>query len=84
MKGKAEEAFTELKANYEAGEKVPKYLWPRYYRKTWGINNLYVEPLGPDWRLTYSLVAGSAGIEVLCLEILPHAKYDKRFGFTTS
>ena len=84
LKERDEEAFTEFHGNYEAGDKVPKNLWPKYYRKTWGIDNLYVTKLGPDWRLTYTLVSGAAGIEVFCLEILPHGKYDRRFGYKTS
>jgi hypothetical protein len=80
----AEEAFTELKGHYEVGDKVGKDLWPRYYRKKWGIDNLYVKKLGRDWRLTYTLVSGAAGIEVFCLEILHHGEYDKRFGYRTS
>ena len=65
LKNKADEAFTELKGNYEAGVKVTKDLWPKYYRKRWGINNLYVMKLGRDWRLTYSIVSGeAAGVDV--------------------
>lgn len=53
---KADEVFLELKGDYGVGEKVSKDRWPRYYKQTWGINNLYVVPLGQDWRLTYTLV----------------------------
>ena len=84
LKEKAEAAFTELKAHYEAGKKVTKDLWPRYYATKWGITNLYVKRLGSNLRLTYTLVSGAAGIEVFCLEILSHSEYDKRFGYHTS
>jgi len=56
LRKKAETAFSEIKGHYEVGDKVSKDRWPRYYVKTWGIDNLYVRNLGPDWRLTYSLV----------------------------
>ena len=52
--------------------------------KTWGINNLYVVMLGPDWRLTYTLVWEGPGITVLCLEIMTHKEYDRRFGYRTT
>ena len=84
LKGRTEEALSELKAHYETGTKVQKDKWPRYYRKQWGIKNLFVHRLGPDWRLTYTLVSDAVGIAVFCLEILPHREYDKRFGYHTS
>lgn len=84
LREKVEDAFTELKAHYEAGRKVARDLWPKYYRRRWGITNLYVKRVGPDWRLTYTLVSGAAGIEVFCLEILSHHEYDRRFGYQTS
>lgn len=85
LKKRVDGALTELKGNFEAGAKVTKDLWPKYYRKRWGIDNLYVLKLGRDWRFTYSLVSGeAAGIEVFCLEILSHREYDQRFGYRTS
>ena len=36
LRAKAEDAFTELKHNYEGGDKVSKDRWPRYYRVRWG------------------------------------------------
>lgn len=81
---KLEAAFSELEANYESGDKVTKDKWPKYYKKTWGVNNLYVHKLGPDWRLTYALQYDGVGISVLCIEVLTHKKYDKRFGYRTT
>jgi len=84
LKDKAGKAFFELKADYGVGDKVSKDRWPRYYKQTWGLNNLYVHNLGPDWRLTYTLVWEGPGITVLCLEILTHKQYDRRFGYGTT
>ena len=84
LRNKADEAFRELKADYEFGDKVSKDRWPRYYKQTWGINNLYVVMLGPDWRLTYTLVWEGPGITVFCLEILTYKQYDRRFGYRTT
>jgi|SRR5271167_4395586 len=84
LKGQIEVAFTDLQSNYQAGDKVPQYLWPKYYAKRWGINNLYVYRLGRYWRLTYFLDWPGEGVEVICLEILMHGDYDNRFGYRTS
>ncbi len=84
LREKAENAFSDLKADYENGDKVSKDRWPRDYSVNWGIDNLYVRNLGPDWRLTYSLVWEGFGIAVFCLEILTHKEYDRRFGYRTT
>lgn len=84
LRKKADAAFSEIQGHYEVGDKVSKDRWPRYYVTTWRIDNLYVRNLGPDWRLTYSLVSEGAGISALCLEILTHKEYDRRFGYRTS
>jgi len=84
LRNKAEDAFTELKADYECGHKVTKDKWPNYYVVKWNVNNLYVRKLGPDWRLTYALEADGVGISAFCLEILTHKEYDKRFGYETT
>ena len=79
-----ERAFLEIKADYRIGDKITKDKWPGYYKQTWGIHNLYVVALGPHWRLTYTLVWEGAGITALCLEILSHKHYDRRFGYRTT
>lgn len=84
LRGRVQQVFGELKQNCELGDKVPKIYWPSYYRKELGISNLYVTKLGPDWRLTYTLIAEGAGISAVCLEILTHKDYDNRFGYRTS
>lgn len=84
LRKKVENAFSDLMADYVSGDKVSKDKWPRYYSTTWGIDNLYVRNLGPDWRLTYSLVSEGVGIAVFCLEILTHKEYDRRFGYRTT
>jgi hypothetical protein len=84
LRGKIQAALSELKADYLIGTKVKKDQWPSSYIRKWGIRNLYVYKLGPDWRLTYSLVGDGGGISVFCLEVLPHGEYDRRFGYRTS
>jgi predicted GH43/DUF377 family glycosyl hydrolase len=77
---RANNAFNELEHNYERGHKAEKDRWPQYYKENWGINNLYVIELGRNWRLTYTLVS-EVGITALCLEILSHREYNRRFGY---
>lgn len=80
---RANNAFDELRRNYEWGDhKIEKDRWPQYYKDKWGIRNLYLAELGgkPAWRLTYALYA-NVGITVLCLEIMTHDEYNKRFGY---
>jgi hypothetical protein len=84
LRDRVDQAFLEIKADYEFGDKVAKDKWPRYYKQTWGINNLFVVMLGPDWRLTYTLVWEGPGITAFCLEILTHKEYDRRFGYRTT
>jgi len=84
LKNKAEAAFSELKADRELGDKVTKDRFPKYYRKTWKPASVYVYGLGPDWRMTYTILYDGTGIAVFCLEILTHKEYDKRFGYQTT
>jgi len=84
LRNKVQEAEASLKENRELGVKIPKDLWPKQYVRKWGIRNLFKCDLGPDWRMTYTLVLNGAGIAVLELEVLPHKEYDRRFGYRTT
>jgi len=64
LRRKAEEKFSDLKSDYELGNKIVKSKWPRYYFRKWGIRNLYVCKLGADWRLTYALEYDGIGTSV--------------------
>lgn len=73
-----------LKKNRELGVKIPRRLQPKSYIDKWGINNLYKCDLGPDWRMTYTLLSDGVGIAVVTLEVLTHKKYNKLFGYRTT
>jgi len=63
------------------GEVVRKSRIPRYFRETYGIENLYVEDLPDYWRMLYSIVKNSGRRIVVILEIVDHKAYDKWFVF---
>jgi len=56
----------------------------RFYVKKYGVQNLYVCRIGPDWRMIYTLVFDGAGVAVICLEVMDHKKYDQLFGYKTT
>jgi hypothetical protein len=74
----------ELLTDYAKGEKIRKDLWPQYYIRKWGLNNLFKYDLRRGYRLTYTLQFDGAGIAVVLLELLPHDQYDRRFHYRTS
>ena len=73
--------LSRLSENAESGQKIPKKLWPGYYVKRYGINNLWRLRLDDSWRLIYTI--GKDEIELFCiiLEAMDHKKYDRRFGY---
>ncbi len=73
--------MTKLSENPEAGQKIPRKLWPEYYISKYDINNLWRLRLDDSWRMIYTL--GKEGIEIFCivLEAMDHKKYNKRFGY---
>lgn len=73
-----------LKEDMTLGEKISKDKWPSYYVLKWGLRNLYKINIGPDWRMPYTLEFEGAGIAVVCLDLLPHKKYDRLFGYRTT
>jgi hypothetical protein len=84
LHGKVQNEFDKVKEDRFAGDKVPKDRIPRYYRKKWGVDNLYVDDLGPDWRFIYTIEFDGVGPGVVALDVLTHKEYDKRFGYRTT
>ena len=73
-----------LMENRELGDKILRDRWPKRYVSKWGIRNLLKCDLGPDWRMTYTLIFDGSGIAVLELEVLTHKEYDRLFGYRTT
>ncbi|MCK4496670.1 MAG: hypothetical protein KAU24_00625 [Candidatus Aenigmarchaeota archaeon] len=67
--------------DYTAGQKIPKKLFPVYYKKKYAITNLWRLRLDDYWRMIYTLIGERIRIVAVILEILDHKKYDRRFGY---
>jgi len=76
-----ENCFRTLLENYRSGQRIQKRLWPRFYVKKFGINNLWRFRLDRLWRLIYSIDKSDSGITILILEVLNHTEYNRRFGY---
>jgi mRNA-degrading endonuclease RelE of RelBE toxin-antitoxin system len=51
-----EKGIDRLVENYQAGQKIQKQLWPKYYVQRYGINNLWRLRLDDYWRMIYTLI----------------------------
>jgi len=55
-----------------------------YYRQKHDIDNLFKLNVSRDWRLIYTIISNEEGERIaVILDLLPHKKYDKRFGYRT-
>jgi hypothetical protein len=76
-------AKDKLCENMFCGESIQKGQIPKYYVKTYGLNNLCVMELDSSKRLTYTLLSNGIGVGVYIIEVfLNHRDYDRRFGYT--
>lgn len=76
-----EKGIAKLIENHEAGQKIQKKLWPRYYTEKYGINNLWRLRLDSYWRMIYTLIGDRVRIVSVVLEVLDHKEYDRKFGY---
>ncbi|VVC71912.1 Uncharacterised protein [uncultured archaeon] len=78
-----------LKTNCAYGDQVPRSLIPKKYLEQYEVNNLWRVDLAGYWRLVYTLkqpLRGPKEVEILSiwldvLDIVPHERYDKIFGY---
>ncbi len=70
-----------LKQNHEAGQKIPRQLWPKYYVQKYGVNNLWRLQLDDFWRMIYTLIHEEVKLIAVILEVMDHNDYNKRFGY---
>lgn len=70
-----------LKKDPESGIKIPKRLWPDYYRKIMEINNLWKYNLSDSWRLIYTIESDNVMIVSIVLEWFNHKEYERRFKY---
>jgi mRNA-degrading endonuclease RelE of RelBE toxin-antitoxin system len=71
----------ELKANAQAGVKIPRDLWPSDYVRNYGLTNLYKCNLAGAWRLLYTIYVESGRVKVLAIDYMSHRDYEKLFGY---
>ena len=71
----------ELKANAQAGIKIPRSLWPRGYVKDYGLTNLYKCNLAGAWRLLYTIYVESGRVKVLAIDYMSHKEYEELFRY---
>lgn len=76
-----ERGLYKLERDFEAGQKIQKRLWPRYYINKYGIRILWRLRLDDSWRIIYTVAKEDVPNTVLILEFLNHSKYNRRFGY---
>ena len=74
-----DKGFEKISQDIRCGQKKSRKLWPEYYQRKYGIDNLWVLDLSDFWRMIYTIVYE---LELIgnVLEVLDHNEYDKRFG----
>ena len=76
-----DKGIAKLIENREAGQKVQKALWPKYYVQKYGIRNLWRLRLDDSWRMIYTIIGEQVRIVTVILEVMDHKEYGKRFGY---
>jgi hypothetical protein len=75
-------ALDSLKVNMTAGVKIQRPLWPTYYLRMYGVNNLWKLDVTREARLVYTLLNERGRWIVAVLEaFFTHKEYEKRFGY---
>jgi len=78
-------AIDDLKKDPLIGIKIPMNVWPKYYVRKYGIDNLRKYDLPNGWRLIYTLKGDSVQIVAVVLEwFASHKEYAKCFGYKVS
>jgi hypothetical protein len=75
-----EDMKTVLSENIYSGELIRKSQIPKQYIDRYGVNNLYRYSHPEGVRSCYTILNGCPHI----LDIIPHAEYDKVFGYKTT
>ena len=74
-----------MRNNTIEGNHIPRRLFPKKYIKNYRINNLWRYEVAKGYRLLYTIVSEDAEPKKYALlDILPHDKYDRLFGYHTS
>ena len=79
--GFIDRALDDLKKNPSCGTKIHKRLWPKEYKKKYGITNLWKYDLPNAWRLIYTIETDEVMIMNIILEWFNHKEYERRFKY---
>ena len=74
-------AIDDLKKSPTCGTKIQKKIWPKEYKKKFGINNLWKYDLPNAWRIIYTIETDEVTIVSIILEWFSHKGYEKRFKY---
>ena len=76
-----DEIMKELGKNPDYGIRLPRKIWPKFYIRKYGVNNLWKCDLPQGWRLVYTVRGNSIEVVSIILEWFDHAAYERRFGY---
>lgn len=68
--------------DYKNGQKIQKSLWPDFYVKRYGINNMWRLRLDNFWRMIYTVMGEQIRIVAVLLDVLDHKNYERKFGYS--
>ena len=74
-------AIQHLKNNPTCGTHIKKRLWPKEYKRQYGITNLWKYDLPNAWRIIYTLKSDEVMILTVILEWFDHKEYAKLFKY---
>ena len=74
----------QLMENCFSGNQISHDRIPTYYVNKYGVNNLYRYRLSGGYRGIYTILVQDGKINCWILELLDHAEYNRRFGYSTS
>ncbi|MBU2560949.1 MAG: hypothetical protein KKD17_01535 [Nanoarchaeota archaeon] len=70
-----------LRSDPGSGIRVPKRIWPKFYKKRHLITNLWKRDLRSGWRVTYTIKFYEEKTICMILEWMTHKEYERRFGY---
>lgn len=70
-----------LLENPYAGDKIPRRLTPRFYKRKFNTVYVFRYPVPEAHRIIYYVRTHRGQVQVIIIELLTHKEYDKRFGY---
>ncbi len=70
-----------IKRNPLFGEKIPKQVWPKEYKRKYSISSLWKCNLIEGWRIIYTIKTDEVMTLCVILEWFSHKEYERRFNY---